>query len=199
MNIAEQFATLSYAKRKQVGCIIVSKDDNIISTGFNGTPKGMDNNCEDLITGETLWYVLHSESNAITKLSRSTVSSEGSTMYITLSPCKNCAKLILQAGIKKVIFKTKHSCQEGIDFLMLHDIECVYLRDAKIYESIKTKVDQHQINKNNLISLEKFEKDIQSSILKKIGKYWLKKNLNYIANNYSQDLYNIVLLHLKYD
>lgn len=127
LNIAEQIGSLSHCKRKQVGCIIV-KDDNIISTGFNETPKNMDNSCESTEDGETLWYVLHSESNAITKLSKSTLSSEDSTMYITLSPCKQCAKLILQSGIKRIVYNKIHSCTDGIDFLSNQGVECTYVQ-----------------------------------------------------------------------
>ena len=125
LKIAREWGKLSYCKRKQVGCLIV-KDDNILSSGFNGSPKGMDNFCEDE-SGETLWYVLHAESNAISKLARSTQSSEGATLYINLSPCKNCSKLILQSGIKRVVYSKQHSCQEGINFLKQQGVECNFL------------------------------------------------------------------------
>ena len=125
LKMAEQIGMLSYCKRKQVGCLIV-KDDNILSSGFNGSPKGMDNFCEDE-SGETLWYVLHAESNAISKLARSTQSSEGATLYINLSPCKNCSKLILQSGIKRVVYSKQHSCYEGIIFLKQQGVECNFL------------------------------------------------------------------------
>jgi len=113
MQMAEVWATSSYAKRKQVGCLIV-KDRTIISDGYNGQPKGLNNCCEHSKTNETLWTVLHAESNAITKLARSTQSGEGATLYTTLSPCKDCAKLIVQAGIARVVFKTLHSEIAGI-------------------------------------------------------------------------------------
>ena len=110
MNMAEELSNLSYAKRKKVGCLIV-KDTQIISEGYNGTPKGFDNDCEyyDYVQEiHTKPEVLHAESNAITKLARSTNSSCGSTLYVTLAPCYECSKLIIQAGIEKVFFKEKY-------------------------------------------------------------------------------------------
>lgn len=107
LSIAKTWAMLSRAKRRQVGAIIV-KDDRIISDGFNGTPYGYPNDCEDIF-GMTKPEVLHAESNAITKLSTSTQSSEGATIYLTLSPCFDCAKLIIQAKIKEVIFMERYS------------------------------------------------------------------------------------------
>ena len=127
LKMAEQIGMLSYCKRKQVGCLIV-KDDNILSSGFNGSPKGMDNFCEDE-SGETLWYVLHAESNAITKLAKNTQNCDNATLYITLSPCKNCSKLILQSGIKRIVMLNKHSCQEGIEFLKEQGIICEYISE----------------------------------------------------------------------
>jgi dCMP deaminase len=130
LKMSEVWASLSKAKRKQVGCLIV-KDGAIISDGFNGTPKGFDNECEynpdpnlyhKLITKAE---VLHAESNAITKLAKSTQSSSGSTMYITISPCLDCAKLIIQADIKRVVFKNFYKNSEGIDLLKQANIEVV--------------------------------------------------------------------------
>ena len=112
MNIARETSSLSLSMRKQVGAIIV-KDNNILSFGFNGTPSGMDNSCEDE-EGDTLWYVLHAESNAIAKVAKSTSSSEGATMYCTLSPCNDCAKMIIQAGIKRVVYKDQYREQTGL-------------------------------------------------------------------------------------
>lgn len=126
LHIARQIGTLSFCTRKQVGCVIV-RDENIISTGFNGTPTGMNNNCENENTGETHWFTLHSESNAILKLAKSTLSSENATMYITLSPCKDCSKLILQSGIKRIVYSKEHSCQEGVNFLIQQGVECEYV------------------------------------------------------------------------
>ena len=102
LRLAESWSKLSYCKRKQVGAIIV-KDNIIISDGYNGAPAGFDNCCED-DAGNTHWYVLHAEANAITKIAKSTNSAEGATLYVTLSPCFDCAKLIIQAGIKRIVY-----------------------------------------------------------------------------------------------
>ena len=102
LKIASEWGKLSYCKRRQVGAIIV-KNNMIISDGYNGTPTGFDNFCEDE-DNYTKWYVLHAEANAITKVSASTQSSEGSTLYVTLSPCRDCSKLIHQAKIKRVVY-----------------------------------------------------------------------------------------------
>lgn len=122
LEIAKCWSKLSYANRKKVGCIIV-KDGSIISDGYNGTPKGFENDCEDLF-GKTKWYVMHAEANAILKLSKSNNNSIGSTLYTTLSPCKDCAKLILQADIKKVYYAEKYKDRTGIDFLESNGISC---------------------------------------------------------------------------
>ena len=105
MEIAKTVANLSYCWRSKVGAVIV-KDNNILSFGYNGTPGGMDNCCEDTKGLElvTKWTVLHAESNAITKVARSTMSSQGATLYCTLSPCDECSKLIIQAGISRVVY-----------------------------------------------------------------------------------------------
>jgi len=118
LNICQTWSELSSAQRKKVGCIIV-KDGAIISDGYNGTPKGFDNVCEieydrDLKTKDE---VLHAESNAITKLAKSTQSSMGATMYITISPCVECAKLIIQSGISRVVYKDFYRNEEGINLL----------------------------------------------------------------------------------
>lgn len=115
LRIAEEWSKLSYCKRKQVGAIIV-KDRMIISDGYNGTPTGFENCCEDE-NGETNWYVLHAEANAIMKVARSTQSCDMATLYITLSPCKECSKLIHQSGIKRVVFKNGYRDTSGIEFL----------------------------------------------------------------------------------
>jgi dCMP deaminase len=115
LRLAKEWGRLSHCKRKQVGAIIV-RDRMIISDGFNGTPTGFDNCCEDE-TGETNWYVLHAEANAILKVARSTQSCENATLYITLSPCNECSKLIHQSGIKRVVFQTEYRDCSGIDFL----------------------------------------------------------------------------------
>ena len=116
LDIAKSISELSHANRKKVGAIIV-KDTMIISDGYNGTPTGFDNECEDA-EGNTKWFTLHAEANAITKLVRySGLPVDGSTLYITLSPCKECSKLILQSGIKKVYYSEEYRDSEGIDFL----------------------------------------------------------------------------------
>ena len=115
MAMAKELAKLSYANRAKVGCIIV-KDTHIISEGYNGTPKGFSNVCEHPITWKTLPEVLHAESNAITKLARSTSSSEGATLYVTMAPCYECSKLIIQSGINRVVYyENYHS--DGIALL----------------------------------------------------------------------------------
>ncbi len=127
MRMAKEWAKLSYCKRKQVGAIIV-KDKMIISDGYNGTPSGFDNTCEDE-AGTTKWHVLHAEANAILKVASSTQSCEGSTLYLTLSPCKECCKLIHQSGIKKVVYSKVYSDISGLEFLEKADIELVQLDD----------------------------------------------------------------------
>lgn len=113
--MASTWAKLSHCKRKQVGAIIV-KDQMIISDGYNGTPAGFDNCCED-DDNNTHWYVLHAEANAILKVAKSTNNAKNSTLYLTLSPCKECAKLILQAGIKRLVFINNYKDDSGLRFL----------------------------------------------------------------------------------
>ena len=111
MRMAEELAKLSYAQRKKVGCLVV-KDTQIISEGYNGTPKGFDNSCEYVNYVDEMYTkeeVLHAESNAITKLARSTNSSAGATLYCTLAPCFQCAKLIIQSGIERVVYKDMYA------------------------------------------------------------------------------------------
>ena len=115
MKMAEQWSTLSHCKRKHVGALIV-KERMIISDGYNGTPTGFENYCEDE-EGYTKWYVLHAEANAILKVAGSTQSCEGATLYITLSPCKECSKLIHQAGIKRVVYLNAYKDISGLEFL----------------------------------------------------------------------------------
>ena len=121
MNMAIEWSKLSVANRKKVGCLIVS-DRMIISDGYNGTPSGFENSCEDE-NGETKWYVLHAEANALTKLAKSTHSSENSTLYTTLSPCKECSKLILQAGIKRVVYLDEYKDNDGLELLIKANIK----------------------------------------------------------------------------
>jgi len=115
LKIAREWGQLSYCQRKKVGAIIV-KDRMIISDGYNGTPSGFENCCED-DNNVTKWYVLHAEANAILKVARSTQTCEGATLYITLSPCKECSKLIHQSGIKRVVYMQDYKDTSGIDFL----------------------------------------------------------------------------------
>lgn len=125
LRIATEWGLLSYCKRKQVGAIIV-KDRMIISDGYNGTPSGFENCCEDE-QGLTRWDVLHAEANAILKVARSTQSCEGATLYITLSPCKECSKLIHQAGIKRVVFNNAYRDDSGLQFLKKAGIEVEHI------------------------------------------------------------------------
>ncbi len=115
----------SYCVRRKVGALLV-KDKMIISDGYNGTPSGFPNVCED-DTDHTFPYVLHAEANAITKVARSNNSSEGSTLYVTASPCIECAKLIIQSGIKRVVFSELYRMSDGIDLLRRAGIETVYI------------------------------------------------------------------------
>lgn len=115
LRIAAEWSKLSYCKRKQVGAIIV-RDRMIISDGYNGTPSGFENCCEDN-DGLTHWYVLHAEANAILKVANSTQSCKDATLYITLSPCKECSKLIHQSGIKRVVYKEGYKDTSGLEFL----------------------------------------------------------------------------------
>ena len=115
LKMAREWGRLSHCKRKQVGALIV-KDRMIISDGYNGTPSGFENYCEDE-EGYTKWYVLHAEANAILKVASSTQSCKGATLYITLSPCKECSKLIHQAGIVRVVYDTAYKDDSGLTFL----------------------------------------------------------------------------------
>jgi dCMP deaminase len=121
LRIAEEWGKLSYCNRRQVGALIV-KDRMIISDGYNGTPSGFENFCED-DEGYTKWYVLHAEANAILKVAASTQSCNGATLYITMSPCKECSKLIHQAGIVKVVYKEGYKDDSGLKFLEKAGIE----------------------------------------------------------------------------
>lgn len=127
LRMASEWGKLSHCIRKQVGAIIV-KDRMIISDGYNGSPTGFDNYCEDE-EGYTKWYVLHAEANAILKVAASTQSCEGSTLYITLSPCKECSKLVHQSGIKRVVYKEGYKDDSGIKFLEKAGIEVIQLQD----------------------------------------------------------------------
>lgn len=127
MRMALEWAKLSHCSRKQVGALIV-KDRMIISDGYNGTPTGFENTCEDE-HGQTKWYVLHAEANAILKVAGSTQSARGATLYITMSPCKECSKLIYQSGITKVVYLDAYKDQTGLDFLDKAGVELLHLSD----------------------------------------------------------------------
>jgi dCMP deaminase len=125
LQMAQIWAENSYCKRKKVGALIV-KSNMIISDGFNGTPSGFENICEDE-NGITKPYVLHAEANAITKVAKSGNSSDGATLYVTTSPCIECSKLIIQSGIKRVVFLDKYHNTEGLDLLNRVGVEIVHL------------------------------------------------------------------------
>jgi dCMP deaminase len=125
LRMASIWAENSYCERRKVGAILV-KDKMIISDGYNGTPAGFENICEDE-NGSTKPYVLHAEANAITKVARSNNSSDGATLYVTASPCVECAKLIIQSGIKRVVFKDLYRLSDGIDLMIRAGIECVHI------------------------------------------------------------------------
>ncbi|MGM9832616.1 MAG: deoxycytidylate deaminase [Candidatus Limisoma sp.] len=129
IRMARIWAENSYCRRRQVGALIV-KDKMIISDGFNGTPSGFDNVCEDA-DNHTFPYVLHAEANAITKVARSNNSSEGATLYVTAAPCIECAKLIIQAGIRRVVFSEYYRIADGLELLKKAGIECVFVDDSK--------------------------------------------------------------------
>ena len=125
LRMARIWAQNSYCQRRKVGALVV-KDKMIISDGYNGTPSGFENVCEDE-NNVTHPYVLHAEANAITKLARSSNNSDGATLYVTASPCIECAKLIIQSGIKRVIYAEKYRLTDGIDLLERANIEVKYL------------------------------------------------------------------------
>ena len=130
LKMALEWAKLSYCKRKQVGALIV-KDRTIISDGYNGTPSGFENCCEDE-NNKTKWYVLHAEANAILKISRSTQYCEGAILYLTLSPCKECSKLIFQSGIKRVVYIQDYPDNEGLVFLESAGVETLKISQEEL-------------------------------------------------------------------
>ena len=129
LRLAKEWGKLSYCKRKQVGAIIV-RDKMIISDGYNGSPSGFENCCEDE-EGLTKWYVLHAEANAILKVARSTQTCEGATLYITLSPCKECSKLIHQSGIKRVVYMEGYKDNSGLAFLEKAGVQVDYIQEIE--------------------------------------------------------------------
>jgi len=130
LRIAREWGQLSHCHRKKVGAVIV-KDRMIISDGYNGTPTGFENPCENE-EGYTKWYVLHAEANAILKVAASTHSCKDATLYITLSPCKECSKLIYQAGITRVIYHTAYKDDSGIKFLLKSGVEVKQIEDIEL-------------------------------------------------------------------
>ena len=128
LKMAQEWAKLSHCKRKKVGALIV-KDKMIISDGYNGCPSGFENNCEDEM-GDTKWYVLHAEANAILKCARHGKSCEGATLYVTLSPCQDCAKLIHQAGVKRVVYIEEYKDTTGLYFLKKANVELLHFQDV---------------------------------------------------------------------
>ena len=127
LKMALEWAKLSYCKRRQVGALIV-KDRMIISDGYNGTPTGFENICED-DDNYTKWYVLHAEANAILKVAASTQSTKGATLYVTLSPCTDCSKLIFQSGIKRVVYHEQYKDRSGLDFLIKGGVEILQIKN----------------------------------------------------------------------
>ena len=134
MRMAFIWAENSYCKRRKVGALLV-KDKMIISDGYNGTPSGFENVCED--NNVTKPYVLHAEANAITKLARSSNNSEGSTLYVTASPCIECAKLIIQSGIKRVVYAEKYRLDDGIKLMQRAGIKVEYLNPDEKTSSVE--------------------------------------------------------------
>ncbi len=127
LRMAKIWSENSYCQRLQVGALIV-KDGSIISDGYNGTPRGFENVCEDPETGRTKQYVLHAEANALTKVARSTNDSTGATMYITDSPCIECAKLIIQSGITRVVYSDEYRLSDGKDLLLRAGVQVDYIK-----------------------------------------------------------------------
>lgn len=125
LRMAKEWSSLSCCRRRKVGALIV-KDGAIISDGFNGTPKGFPNDCEDH-NGDTYWYVLHAEANAILKVARSSQSTDGATLYITTSPCRDCSKLIIQSGIKRLVYSDEYRDTAGLVILREAEIEVIKL------------------------------------------------------------------------
>lgn len=131
LKMALEWGNLSYCERKKVGALIV-KDRMIISDGYNGTPTGFENICEDN-EGYTKWYVLHAEANAILKVAASTQSCKGATLYVTLSPCRECSKLIHQSGIKRIVYIHEYSDITGIEFLKNASVEIEHIPIEELY------------------------------------------------------------------
>lgn len=132
LRIAQEWGQLSHCKRRKVGALIV-KGRMIISDGYNGTPTGFENFCEDE-EGYTKWYVLHAEANAILKVASSTQSCQGATLYITMSPCKDCSKLIHQAGITRLVYNVEYKDNSGLEFLRKAGVDLCQVTDLTVEE-----------------------------------------------------------------
>lgn len=130
LKMAIEWSKLSYCNRRKVGALIV-KDRMIISDGYNGTPSGFKNCCEDE-QGNTLWYVLHAEANAILKTASSNHSCKGATLYLTLSPCKDCSKLTYQSGIKRVVYIEEYKDNSGLNFLREAGVEVLQIKQEEL-------------------------------------------------------------------
>lgn len=130
LRMAREWAKLSHCTRRQVGALII-KDRMIVSDGYNGTPSGFENFCEDE-EGYTKWYVLHAEANAILKMASSTNSSQGATLYLTLSPCKECSKLVHQSGIKRLVYIERYKDDSGLRFLEKAGVELVQISNEEL-------------------------------------------------------------------
>ena len=141
LRMARIWAENSYCKRRQVGALVV-KDKMIISDGYNGTPSGFENVCEE--NNVTKPYVLHAEANAITKLARSSNNSEGSTLYVTASPCIECSKLIIQSGIKRVVYAEKYRLTDGVDLLKRAGVVVEYMNPEEEEASLETEDSQEE-------------------------------------------------------
>jgi len=129
LRMAKEWSKLSYCKRRQVGALIV-RNKMIISDGYNGTPSGFENICED-DENSTKWYVLHAEANAILKVASSTQSCKGATLYISMSPCQGCSKLIHQAGITRLVYVEKYKDTSGVDFLEKAGVEITHIKNLE--------------------------------------------------------------------
>jgi len=144
LRMTQIWAENSYCRRRQVGALLV-KDKMIISDGYNGTPSGFENVCEEEDNDRSKPYVLHAEANAITKVARSNNSSDGSTLYVTTSPCMECSKLIIQAGIRRVVFGEYYRMHDGVDLLCRAGIEVVHLWKRKgEYSTVAITVDNSE-------------------------------------------------------
>ena len=135
LRMAREWAMLSHCHRRQVGALIV-KDRMIISDGYNGTPSGFENVCEDE-EGYTKWYVLHAEANAILKVASSTHSCHGGTLYLTMSPCKDCSKLIHQAGIKRLVYMERYKDNTGLQFLEKAGVDVLQIESIEVESEIQ--------------------------------------------------------------